>query len=82
MGSRFGLIFAYELGAAQARSAGHVPGPPWLARRWLAQYLAEGPGQMVTIDAAGWIIRAWRPGPPRFGAGSGSRGPTGAAWWP
>jgi hypothetical protein len=35
--------FAYELGAAQARWAGRVPDLPWLSRRWLAQYLAEGP---------------------------------------
>ena len=54
--------FAYELGAAQARWAGRVPDAPWLSRRWLAQYLAEGPGRMVTIDAADWdhpSVAAW-----------------------
>jgi len=46
--------FAYELGAAQARWAGRVPDTPWLSRRWLAQYLAEGPSRFVRIDAADW----------------------------
>jgi hypothetical protein len=46
--------FARELGAAQARWAGRVPDLPWLSRRWLAQYLAEGPGLMVSIEPADW----------------------------
>ncbi len=46
--------FAYELGAGQARWAGRVPGTPWLSRRWLAQYLAEGAGSAVGIEAADW----------------------------
>jgi hypothetical protein len=54
--------FARELGVAQARWAGRVPGTPWLSRRWLAQYLAEGPGRMVAIEAADWDhpnLAAW-----------------------
>jgi hypothetical protein len=46
--------FAYELGAAQARWAGRVPDLPWLSRRWLAQYLAEGPPRRARIDDADW----------------------------
>jgi hypothetical protein len=46
--------FAYELGAGQARWAGRVPDTPWLSRRWLAQYLAEGPSRFVRVDAADW----------------------------
>ena len=46
--------FAYELGAAQARWAGRVPDTPWLSRRWLAQYLAEGPSRFVRIGDADW----------------------------
>ena len=55
--------FAYELGAAQARWAGRVPDTPWLSRRWLAQYLAEGPSRFVRIDDADWdhpaVAAAW-----------------------
>jgi hypothetical protein len=54
--------FGYELGAAQARWAGRVPGTPWLSRRWLAQYLAEGPPRLVSIQAADWdhpSVAAW-----------------------
>jgi hypothetical protein len=54
--------FAYELGAAQARWAGRVPDAPWLSRRWLARYLAEGMAPMVSIDAADWdhpSVAAW-----------------------
>jgi hypothetical protein len=54
--------FARELGAGQARWAGRVPDIPWLSRRWLAQYLAEGPGLMVSIEAADWdhpSVAAW-----------------------
>jgi hypothetical protein len=54
--------FARELGVAQARWAGRVPDTPWLSRRWLAQYLAEGPGRMVAIEAADWDhpnLAAW-----------------------
>lgn len=39
--------FAYELGLGQARWVGRVPTEaelPWLSRRWLAQYVAHGPG--------------------------------------
>ncbi|MEV4513585.1 hypothetical protein AB0K00_32035 [Dactylosporangium sp. NPDC049525] len=39
--------FARQLGAAQARWVGRVPELPWLSRRWLSQYLAEGPGRGV-----------------------------------
>jgi len=46
--------FAYELGAAQARWARRVPDAPWLSRRWLAQYLAQGPSRFVRTDAADW----------------------------
>ncbi len=56
--------FARELGAAQARWAGRVPDIPWLSRRWLTQYLAEGPGAMVSIEAADWdhpAVAAWPP---------------------
>jgi hypothetical protein len=54
--------FARELGAGQARWAGRVPDLPWLSRRWLAQYLAEGPGLMVSIEPADWghpSVAAW-----------------------
>jgi len=54
--------FARELGTAQARWAGRVPDTPWLSRRWLEQYLAEGPGRMVSIQAADWehpSLAAW-----------------------
>ncbi len=46
--------FAYELGAAQARWAGRVPDLPWLSRRWLAQYLAEGPPRVTRVEEADW----------------------------
>lgn len=46
--------FAYELGGAQARWAGRVPGLPWLSRRWLEQYLAEGPPRVTQVAAADW----------------------------
>ena len=46
--------FAYELGAAQARWAGRLPDLPWLSRRWLAQYLAEGPPRFVRVADADW----------------------------
>ncbi len=46
--------FAYELGAAQARWAGRVPDLPWLSRRWLAQYLAEGPPRVTRVADADW----------------------------
>ncbi len=44
--------FAYELGAGQARWAGRVPPSAWLSRRWLAQYLAEGPSLSVDVQHA------------------------------
>ena len=46
--------FAYELGVSQARWAGRVPGLPWLSRRWLAQYLAEGPPRVTQVADADW----------------------------
>jgi len=46
--------FACELGASQARWAGRVPGLPWLSRRWLAQYLAEGPPRVTQVADADW----------------------------
>ncbi len=46
--------FAYELGVAQARWAGRGPDLPWLSRRWLAQYLAEGPARLTRVDDADW----------------------------
>ena len=46
--------FAYELGVAQARWTGRVPDLRWLSRRWLAQYLAEGPGRLTRVDDADW----------------------------
>jgi hypothetical protein len=46
--------FAYELGAAQARWASRVPGTSWLSRRWLAHYLTEGMGPMVSTEPADW----------------------------
>ncbi|MEN3305946.1 MAG: hypothetical protein V7603_2148 [Micromonosporaceae bacterium] len=46
--------FAYELGVGQARWAGRVPESPWLSRRWLAQYLAEGPPLSVAVRDAYW----------------------------
>jgi hypothetical protein len=55
--------FAYELGAGQARWAGRVPDTAWLSRRWLAQYLAEGPSRFVRVDDADWdhpsVAAAW-----------------------
>jgi hypothetical protein len=59
--------FGYELGAAQACWAGRVPDTPWLSRRWLAQYLAEGPPRLVSVQAADWdheSIAVW-PAPVR-----------------
>ena len=46
--------FAHELGVAQARWAGRVPDLPWLSRRWLAQYLTEGPRRLTRVDDADW----------------------------
>jgi hypothetical protein len=43
-------VFAHQLGAAQARWAGRVPDLPWLSRRWLAQYLRNGPSRVVWIE--------------------------------
>ena len=57
--------FAYELGAAQARWTGRVPDLPWLSRRWLAQYLAEGPPRLTRVDDADWdhpSVAAWPAG--------------------
>lgn len=57
--------FGYELGVGQGRWAGRVPPPaelPWLSRRWLAQYLAHGPGAQGGIDEAAWdspAVQAW-----------------------
>lgn len=46
--------FAYELGAAQARWAGRVPDLPWLSRRWLAQYLTDGPPRLAQVADEDW----------------------------
>jgi hypothetical protein len=58
--------FAYELGVSQARWAGRVPGLPWLSRRWLAQYLAEGPPRVTQVTDADWdhpvLAAAWPAG--------------------
>jgi hypothetical protein len=55
--------FAAELGAGQARWAGHVPvSSGWLSRHWLAGYLAEGLSASVTIRATDWdhpSVAAW-----------------------
>jgi hypothetical protein len=57
--------FARRLGAAQARWIDAVPDVPWLSRRWLAQYLSEGPAHRVsTVDWAHPVAAAW-PGPVR-----------------
>lgn len=64
--------FGHELGAAQARWVGRVPGPgelPWLSRRWLAQYLSNGPGSNVRITDTDWdhpVAALW-PEPVRRG---------------
>ncbi|MEU8131055.1 hypothetical protein AB0B68_27900 [Micromonospora sp. NPDC049049] len=42
--------FARQLGVAQARWVDRVPELPWLSRRWLAQYQANGPGRGVWIS--------------------------------
>jgi hypothetical protein len=58
--------FAYQLGTAQARWVGRVPDLPWLSRRWLTQYLANGPSRGVWITGdEHWnhpIATAWPPG--------------------
>jgi hypothetical protein len=46
--------FAYELGVAQAHWAGRVPDLAWLSRRWLAQYLAEGPPRLARVADEDW----------------------------
>jgi len=46
--------FAYELGAAQARWAGRVPDLAWLSRRWLTQYLTEGPPRLAQVADEDW----------------------------
>jgi len=46
--------FAYELGVTQARWAGRVPDLEWLSRRWLAQYLSEGPPRFALVEDADW----------------------------
>ena len=62
--------FAYELGVTQARWAGRVPDLPWLSRRWLTQYLAEGPAASPRSPTPTGTIRAWPSGPPVSGSGS------------
>jgi hypothetical protein len=59
--------FAHELGVAQARWVDRVPRTPWLSRRWLAQYLTQGPARSVTSVDAEWDhpgVAIW-PGPVR-----------------
>lgn len=54
--------FAHELGVGQARWAGRVPDHPWLSRRWLTQYLTEGPPLSVDIEDTFWDhsrVAAW-----------------------
>jgi hypothetical protein len=46
--------FAHELGVGQARWVGRVPETAWLSRRWLAQYLTEGPIRTVRVRDADW----------------------------
>lgn len=46
--------FAYELGVGQARWVERVPTSGWLSRRWLAQYLAEGPTAAVDVQDRDW----------------------------
>ncbi len=56
--------FAYELGVGQARWAGRVPESGWLSRRWLAQYLAEGPSLSVEVQERHWDhprVAVWPP---------------------
>jgi hypothetical protein len=55
--------FARQLGAAQARWAGRVPDQPWLSRRWLAQYLDDGPA--TGADGGHWdhpVAAVWPAG--------------------
>jgi hypothetical protein len=55
--------FARQLGVAQARWVDRVPDLPWLSRRWLAQYLANGPSTGVGVVGDGhWnhpVAAAW-----------------------
>jgi Phosphotransferase enzyme family len=57
--------FARQLGAGQARWVDRVPDLPWLSRRWLAQYLANGPSSGVWISGdEHWnhpVAAAWPP---------------------
>lgn len=55
--------FGYELGVAQARWAGHVPGTEWLSRRWLAQYLAQARHRLVPLEPADWDHPSLAPWP-------------------
>lgn len=56
--------FARQLGVAQARWVDRVPDLPWLSRRWLRQYLAEGPARRVTDgDDRNWDHPAAAPWP-------------------
>ena len=53
---------AYELGGGQARWAGRVEPTSWLSRRWLAQYMTEGPSRGITIQPEDWddpAVAAW-----------------------
>jgi len=58
--------FAHELGLGQARWVGRVPTEaelPWLSRRWLAQYVAQGPGgTAIEVADEHWnhpVAAAW-----------------------
>jgi hypothetical protein len=54
--------FARQLGAAQAGWVDRVPDQPWLSRRWLRQYLAEGPSRGVWVSDEEWnhpVAAAW-----------------------
>jgi hypothetical protein len=52
--------FARQLGRAQGAWAGRVPAEPWLSRRWLAQYLGQGPSTSVRLSPADeWRHPLW-----------------------
>jgi hypothetical protein len=58
--------FARQLGVAQARWVDRVPDTLWLSRRWLAQYLDNGPARNVWVSRdEDWdhpIARVWPAG--------------------
>jgi hypothetical protein len=55
-------VFARQLGMAQGSLAGNLPAKPWLSKRWLRQYLENGPSKRVHIDESHWdhpVARPW-----------------------